>query len=134
MCRFWILVDIEKPAFSNILVAHPITKFKKSESKRKIQVQRFNQFLVSVMTVFYCFRLWLISEATPNFSFVLAQNSLKIVYETPRGLKNNILRTYLTYGSKFIEKLNPNAARIFFVIACMHALLQERRKYIPQGT
>ncbi|XP_018579489.1 cytoplasmic dynein 2 heavy chain 1 [Anoplophora glabripennis] len=79
------------------------------------------------------FRLWLISEATPNFSFVLAQNSLKVVYEAPRGLKNNILRTYFTYGSKFIEKLNPNAARIFFVISCVHALLQERRKYIPQG-
>ncbi|CAH1986240.1 unnamed protein product [Acanthoscelides obtectus] len=79
------------------------------------------------------FRLWLISEPTPNFYFVLAQNSLKVVYETSQGVKNNILRTYSNYGSKYVDKLNNTSAKIFFVVSCVHALLQERRKYIPQG-
>ncbi|VEN39261.1 unnamed protein product [Callosobruchus maculatus] len=79
------------------------------------------------------FRLWLISEPTPNFYFVLAQNSLKVVCETSQGLKNNLLRTYSNYGSKYIDKLNNTSAKIFFAVSCVHALLQERRKYIPQG-
>lgn len=28
---------------------------------------------------------------------------------------------------------SSNSARLFFVIACVHAVLQERRTYIPQG-
>ncbi|CAG9863949.1 unnamed protein product [Phyllotreta striolata] len=79
------------------------------------------------------FRLWLISEPSNNFNFVLAQNSLKIVYETSQGIKNNILHTFASFGKKYVEKLSSNSAKIFFVIACVHALFQERRKYIPQG-
>ncbi|XP_056634261.1 cytoplasmic dynein 2 heavy chain 1 [Diorhabda sublineata] len=79
------------------------------------------------------FRLWLISEPTQNFNFVLSQNSLKVVYETSHGIKNNLLRTFSMFGKKYVEKQTPNSAKIFFVIACVHALLQERRKYIPQG-
>ncbi|XP_074038391.1 dynein cytoplasmic heavy chain beethoven [Leptinotarsa decemlineata] len=79
------------------------------------------------------FRLWLISEPSSNFNFVLAQNSLKVVYETSQGIKSNLLRSYSTFGSEYVEKLNQNSARVLFVLACLHALLQERRKYIPQG-
>ncbi|KAJ3658130.1 hypothetical protein Zmor_009888 [Zophobas morio] len=79
------------------------------------------------------FRLWLITEPNPSFNFVLAQNSLKVVYEAPQGIRNNLQRTYNTWGSKYIEKLHPTAARIFFILSCIHAILQERRTYIPQG-
>lgn len=79
------------------------------------------------------FRIWLISEPSPNFNFVLAQNSVKIVYEAPQGLKNNIYRSMMSFGRKYFEKLNIQPSRIFFVICILHALLQERRKYIPQG-
>lgn len=79
------------------------------------------------------FRLWLITEPNPSFNFVLAQNSLKVVYEAPQGLRNNLLRTFSTWGSRYIDKLHPTGGRIFFVLACIHAILQERRTYIPQG-
>ncbi|KAG5876642.1 hypothetical protein JTB14_012987 [Gonioctena quinquepunctata] len=79
------------------------------------------------------FRLWLISEPTPNFNAVLAQNSLKVVYETSQGIKSNLLRTYTTFGREYVGKLGQNSAKMFFVLACLHAVLQERRKYIPQG-
>ncbi|KAJ8984389.1 hypothetical protein NQ317_003537, partial [Molorchus minor] len=105
VCGNGSVVGAEKPASGNVLVANPQSKPEE---------------------------LWLISEPTPNFNPVLVQNSLKIVYEAPQGLKNNILRTFSTYGNRYLEKLEPNAARIFFVVACLHALLQERRKYIPQ--
>ncbi|KAF5303585.1 hypothetical protein FQR65_LT08186 [Abscondita terminalis] len=77
--------------------------------------------------------LWLITEPHKLFSPVLADCSLKIAYEVPPGVKNNLLRTYSSWGSAYVEKLNPNGARLFFLMACIHALLQERRTYIPQG-
>ncbi|XP_066245842.1 cytoplasmic dynein 2 heavy chain 1 [Euwallacea similis] len=79
------------------------------------------------------FRLWLISESTSKFNAVLAQNSLKVAYEEPQGLGNNIQRIYSSIGEKYENKLSRTSARIFFVFSYVHALLQERRKYIPQG-
>lgn len=79
------------------------------------------------------FRLWLITEENPNFHFVLAQNSLKIVYEVPQGLRNNLERTFTTFGASYFDKLGHNSSRIFFILACVQAILQERRTFIPQG-
>ncbi|KAI4463438.1 dynein heavy chain family protein [Holotrichia oblita] len=76
-------------------------------------------------------------EASLIFSFLkillLAQNSLKIAYEAPQGIRNNLLRTYATWGPDYFINLKPTSARIFFILACVNALLQERRNYIPQG-
>ncbi|KAL1506398.1 hypothetical protein ABEB36_005769 [Hypothenemus hampei] len=79
------------------------------------------------------FRLWLISERTEKFNNVLAQNCLKVAYEEPQGIGNNIQRIYTSLGEKYNAKLNRTSARIFFVFSFLHSLLQERRKYIPQG-
>ncbi|KAL3266572.1 hypothetical protein HHI36_010736 [Cryptolaemus montrouzieri] len=43
------------------------------------------------------------------------------------------MRTYNTWGEKYVERLPSNSSKIFFSIACLHAILQERRTYIPQG-
>lgn len=80
------------------------------------------------------FRLWLVTEPHALFSPVLAQQCLKIAYEPPEGVKYNLLRNYAAWGESYIAKLNSTSARIFFVIACLHAILQERRTFIPQGT
>jgi dynein heavy chain 2 len=40
------------------------------------------------------FRLWLTSEPHAKFPSILLQSSLKITYETPPGLKNNMQRTF----------------------------------------
>ncbi|XP_017783105.1 PREDICTED: cytoplasmic dynein 2 heavy chain 1 [Nicrophorus vespilloides] len=79
------------------------------------------------------FRLWLVTESHDNFSSVLAENSLKISYEAPAGIKSNLMKLYSTYGKEYLEKLNTNTSKFFFVLACVHAILQERRNYIPQG-
>ncbi|KAF5283232.1 hypothetical protein FQA39_LY17379 [Lamprigera yunnana] len=79
------------------------------------------------------FRLWLVTEPHKLFSPVLADCSLKVAYEVPEGVKNNLLRTYSSWGSEYVEKLNSSGSRLFFILACIHALLQERRTYIPQG-
>lgn len=40
------------------------------------------------------FRLWLTSEPHSKFPSILLQSSLKITYETPPGVKNNLMRTF----------------------------------------
>lgn len=40
------------------------------------------------------FRLWLTTEPHGKFPSILLQSSLKISYETPPGMKNNLLRTF----------------------------------------
>ena len=79
------------------------------------------------------FRLWLTTEAHPKFSSMLLQSSLKLTYESPPGLKKNLTRTYETWTAEFINSGSSVRAQSLFVLAFIHAVLQERRVYIPQG-
>ena len=40
------------------------------------------------------FTLWLTTEAHSNFEAMLLQSSLKLTFESPPGIKQNLLRTY----------------------------------------
>jgi len=77
------------------------------------------------------FRLWLTSEPHAKFPAILLQSSLKITYETPPGVKNNLQRTY-----QYVAPSGPADGlkqQLLFTLAWFHALIQERRTYIPQG-
>lgn len=75
------------------------------------------------------FRLWLTSEPHGKFPSILLQSSLKITYETPPGVKNNLSRTF-NYVTP-TQDMQYN--QLLFILSWFHALIQERRKYIPQG-
>ncbi|PSN45379.1 Cytoplasmic dynein 2 heavy chain 1 [Blattella germanica] len=81
------------------------------------------------------FRLWLTAEAHLKFSAILAQSCLKVTYESPQGVKKNLQRTYASWGPEFINKeaQGENRSRALFVLAWFHAVVQERRTFIPQG-
>ncbi|XP_023565248.1 cytoplasmic dynein 2 heavy chain 1 [Octodon degus] len=80
------------------------------------------------------FRLWLTAEVHPNFTTILLQSSLKITYESPPGLKKNLMRTYESWTPEQISKKdNISRAHALFSFAWFHAACQERRNYIPQG-
>ncbi|KAK7812802.1 LOW QUALITY PROTEIN: hypothetical protein U0070_019828, partial [Myodes glareolus] len=80
------------------------------------------------------FRLWLTAEVHPNFTPILLQSSLKITYESPPGLKKNLMRTYESWTPEQISKKdNLQRAHALFSLAWFHAACQERRNYIPQG-
>jgi dynein heavy chain 2 len=80
------------------------------------------------------FRLWLTSEPHAKFPSILLQSSLKITYETPPGVRNNLMRTFQYVApSQQAAKQNPLVTQLLFVLSWFHALIQERRKYIPQG-
>ena len=46
------------------------------------------------------FRLMLTSEPHPKFPSILLQTSLKITYESPPGIKNNLDRIYQNWGNQ----------------------------------
>ena len=62
------------------------------------------------------------------------QQSLKITFEAPPGLQKNLQRTYESLMHKeMVEKGPTSRAQLLFVLSWFHAVLQERRTYIPQG-
>lgn len=79
------------------------------------------------------FRLWLTSESHNHFPSILLQHSLKVTYESPPGIKKNITATFDGWDPQLFENTNPFRCRLLFLLACFHAIMQERRTYIPQG-
>jgi dynein heavy chain 2 len=79
------------------------------------------------------FRLWLTSESHPAFPSILLQQSLKVAYESPPGVKKNLQRAFEVWGPDDFSSDSPVRSRLLFLLACFHAVVQERRTYIPQG-
>lgn len=80
------------------------------------------------------FRLWLTTESSDQFPVILLQQSLKITFESPPGIKNNLIATYDMWDDKILSQNNSLIrAQLMFVLAWFHAVVQERRSYIPQG-
>ena len=79
------------------------------------------------------FRLWLTTEAHNGFPSILLQQSLKATYESPPGIKKNLQRTFDSWDPEILHPSQPLRSRLLFLLACFHAVIQERRTYIPQG-
>ena len=57
-----------------------------------------------------------------------------MTFEAPPGLKKNMQRTYEGWSPEFVAAGGPLRAQLLFVLAWFHAVVQERRNYIPQVT
>ena len=79
------------------------------------------------------FRLWLTSEPHTKFPSILLQSSLKITYETPPGVRNNLQRTFQYVAPTQGQQVDAQKTQLLFILSWFHALIQERRTYIPQG-
>ena len=79
------------------------------------------------------FRLWLTSEGHDEFPSILLQESLKATYESPPGLKKNLLGTFDSFDPELFKSSVPVKSKLLFLLSCFHSMIQERRTYIPQG-
>lgn len=84
------------------------------------------------------YRLWLTSLPSEIFPIVILQNGVKLVQEPPKGLKSNLLQSYLTdpvADEEFFNGSNKPEiwGKMLFGLCFFHAVVQERRQYGPLG-
>eukprot|EP00764_Aduncisulcus_paluster_P008088 gnl/Carplike_NY0171/2637_a3544_383.p1 GENE.gnl/Carplike_NY0171/2637_a3544_383~~gnl/Carplike_NY0171/2637_a3544_383.p1 ORF type:complete len:1624 (-),score=590.72 gnl/Carplike_NY0171/2637_a3544_383:137-4699(-) len=83
------------------------------------------------------FRLWLTSMPAKEFPVPVLQNSVKMTTEPPKGLRANMLRSFIGFDDEFLEtacETKPKEfKKILYSLSLFHAIVQERRKYMPLG-
>jgi dynein heavy chain 2 len=79
------------------------------------------------------FRCWLTTEPHARFPPIILETSLKVTYEAPPGVKKNLQRTLESWNQNWFGNGSDVRSQVMFVCAHFHAVMQERRTYIPQG-
>ena len=81
------------------------------------------------------FRLFLTALPSNVIPISIIQDSIKIVNEPPRGLKQSLQRTFNTIDENYYDKApKPTLFKRFaFGFVFFHAMILERRKYGPLG-
>ena len=59
---------------------------------------------------------------------------LQVSFEAPPGVKRNLQRTYDAWGASLFNQASPLQAQLLFMLAWFHAIVQERRAYMPQAS
>jgi dynein heavy chain len=79
--------------------------------------------------------MWLTSESSPRFPVTILQNSVKATIEPPKGIKNNLMRSYLGIDKTEFEDCEKPAAykSLMWGLCFFNAVVLERRKFGPLG-
>merc|ERR1711970_253925 len=79
------------------------------------------------------FRLFLTCEINPKLPVNLLRAGRIFTYEPPPGVRANLLRTFNTVSASRMMKPPNERARMYFLLAWFHAIVQERLRYSPLG-
>jgi len=81
------------------------------------------------------FRLFLTSMPAEYFPVPILQNGIKLTIEPPKGLRANVLRSFLVETDEGLNGSSKSCEwrRIQFGLKFFHAVIQERRKFGPLG-
>lgn len=81
------------------------------------------------------YRIWLTSMPTTSFPVAILQSGIKITNEPPRGIKNNLMRTFMALDNKKYEdcKKPDEWKKLLFGLSFFHGIIQERKKFGALG-
>ncbi|KAG1662035.1 Dynein heavy chain, cytoplasmic [Nymphon striatum] len=79
------------------------------------------------------FRLFLTTEINPKVPVNLLRAGRCFVFEPPPGVKANLLRTFSAIPASRMMKAPGERAKLYFLLAWFHAIVQERLRYSPLG-
>lgn len=64
------------------------------------------------------FRLWLTSLPSNHFPVSILQNGSKMTIEPPRGVKANLLKSYVSFSDDFLNSCPKVRPRLCFGLQC----------------
>jgi len=79
------------------------------------------------------FKLFLTMEINPKLPTNLLRAGRVFVFEPPPGVPANLMRTFATVPSARMCKAPNERSRLYFLLAWLHGILQERMRYTPLG-
>eukprot|EP01118_Nematostelium_gracile_P001172 TRINITY_DN1120_c0_g1_i1.p1 TRINITY_DN1120_c0_g1~~TRINITY_DN1120_c0_g1_i1.p1 ORF type:complete len:604 (+),score=181.76 TRINITY_DN1120_c0_g1_i1:243-1814(+) len=79
------------------------------------------------------FRLFMTTEIHPKLPANLLRLSQIFVFEPPPGIKANLQHTFSNIPVVRMEKAPVERSRMYFLLAWLHAVIQERLRYAPLG-
>ncbi|KAJ5078911.1 intein-containing cytoplasmic dynein 1 heavy chain 1 precursor [Anaeramoeba ignava] len=79
------------------------------------------------------FRLFMTSEFNPKLPVNFLRLCQIFVFEAPPGIKANLSHTFSLLSSKRVDKAPVERARMHFILSWLHAVIQERLRYVPLG-
>jgi dynein cytoplasmic 1 heavy chain len=79
------------------------------------------------------FKLFMTMETNPRVPVNLISMSRVFMFEPPPGIKANIMNSLRGLSSTLVDRLPVERVRIYFLLAWLHAVVQERLRYVPLG-
>uniref|UniRef100_A0A8C3XBZ8 Dynein axonemal heavy chain 1 n=1 Tax=Cyanoderma ruficeps TaxID=181631 RepID=A0A8C3XBZ8_9PASS len=81
------------------------------------------------------FRLWLTSLPSNQFPVSILQNGSKMTIEPPRGVKANLLKSYISFNDDFLNSCSKvtEFKSLLLSLCFFHGNMLERRKFGPLG-
>ena len=80
------------------------------------------------------FRVFLSMEFSNRVPNSLIRQSYKMIFEPPSGMKASLLRTFTTILTpERCNKAPRERAKLHFLLAWLHAVIIERKRYLPIG-